>query len=353
MSPHLPLNLQQASHILLIQIITYLLLENQKLSKWIPGHCRQKLTNTDRMLLSKLAHPLGPLRKYFVSIVHPKTIEKWFRRFVLKKQNPPSDKNNYVGRPGIPNKIRKLVISIARENTSWGYEKIAGVLANLGFSISHQSIGNILSNANIPPSPERKLSSSWHRFLKTHKHVWATDFFTKEVWELSGLKTYYILFFIHIKSRKIFIAGATEFPKEAWMLQHARNISSRDEFLDNIGFLIHDRDSKYSHAFGKVFSDIGFDTIRLPKRSPNLNAFAERFVLSIKSECLDHLLLLGECSLIRALREYEAFYNTERNHQGIDNVIPFPKDHVGQNCGEIKKSFRLGGLLNYYYRQAA
>ncbi|MEM9446199.1 MAG: integrase core domain-containing protein [Verrucomicrobiota bacterium] len=186
-----------------------------------------------------------------------------------------------------------------------------------------------------------------------HPHVWATDLFTKDIWEFSGIKTYYILFFIHIHTRKVIIASATEKPNEDWMLQQARNISSQDAFLDNKGFIIHDRDSKYSDAFGKVFADIDFEPIRLPMRSPNLNAFAERFVLSIKSECLDHLLLLGERSLIRALREYEAFYNTERNHQGINNVIPFPKDHISQKQGEIKKTSRLGGLLNYYYRQAA
>jgi len=153
----------------------------------------------------------------------------------------------------------------------------------------------------------------------------ASDFFTVEVLTLRGLMTYYVLFFIHLESRRICLAGVTRHPDEAWMEQMARNGTMEDSgFLNNRRYLLHDRDRKYCQRFRDVIRAGGIEPIALPARSPNLNAYAERWVRSVKEECLSKLILLGEGSLRRVLRHYEAHYHEERNHQGKDNLLLFP-----------------------------
>ena len=149
------------------------------------------------------------------------------------------------------------------------------------------------------------------------------------------------------------LGGVTTSPHEQWMKQVARNVTDWDAEMKSARYLIHDRDTKYTTSFGNIFKSVGIMPLKLPARSPNLNAFAERFVRSIKEECLDHLILFGERSLRHVLKEYLAHYHAERNHEGIGNVIPFPDARVGAAGGEVEKSERLGGLLNFYYRDAA
>ncbi|MFA6714803.1 MAG: integrase core domain-containing protein [Victivallaceae bacterium] len=191
-------------------------------------------------------------------------------------------------------------------------------------------------------------------FNEVHVHkdvLWATDFFTSEVWTKSGLITYYVLFFVHIATRKIVIGGMTPHPNGEWMAQIARNISGFDGELIDAKYLIHDRDGKYTAQFDAMMKSAGVHPIRLPPRSPNLNAYAERFVLSIKSECLNKIVFAGEKSLRRTVKNYVEYYHAERNHQGMNNRIPFPSDETGSDIGEIKCKKRLGGLLKYYYRE--
>ena len=166
------------------------------------------------------------------------------------------------------------------------------------------------------------------------------------------MATYYVLFFIQIESRKITIAGATEHPNKAWVEQCARNLTGWDGEFKSVRYLIRDRDSKFTRSFDEIFNSIGIKAVKLPARSPNLNAFAERFVRSIKSECLQRLILFGEKSLKYVLKEYADHYHHERNHQGVDNKILFPDDRL-KKTGDIVRSERLGGLLNYYHREAA
>ena len=185
-----------------------------------------------------------------------------------------------------------------------GYDRIVGALANLGHTLSDETVGNILRRRGIPP--ERKRTTTWTEFIRAHMAVLAgTDFFTVEVLTPRGLVTYYVLFFIRIESRRVEIAGITPHPDEAWMKQIARNVTM-DEwgFLGNCRYLIHDRDTKYCPSFRKIIESGDVKTLPLPARSPNLNAFAERWVKSVKDECLSKLILLGEPSLRRALREY-------------------------------------------------
>jgi hypothetical protein len=183
----------------------------------------------------------------------------------------------------------------------------------------------------------------------------ATDFFTAEVWTLGGLVTYYVLFFIHLDSRKIRIAGVTPHPNEQWMIQIARNITMEEwGFLAPGQYLIHDRDGTYCPAFQRILDAAGVTRVPLPPRSPNLNAYAERWVRSVKEECLSRVILFGEGSLRQALTHYVEHFHHERNHQGKGNVLLFPTGSQDtEHEGPIQCRERLGGLLKYDMREAA
>jgi transposase InsO family protein len=246
---------------------------------------------------------------------------------------------------------------MAKENSDWGYDRIVGAMANLGYTLSDQTVGNILRRHGILPAPARKRTTTWADFIRTHMAVLAgTDFFSVEVLTLRGLVTYYVLFFIHLESRKVEIAGVTQHPNERWMKQIARNVTM-DEwgFLGNCRYLIHDRDTKYCQSFRKIIETVDVKTLPLPARSPNLNAFSERWVKSVKDDCLSKLILFGETSLRRALREYLIHYHAERNHQGKGNVLLFPTATKAMNRvdGSVGCKERLGGLLKYYHREVA
>ncbi len=183
-----------------------------------------------------------------------------------------------------------------------------------------------------------------------------TDFFPVEVLTLRGLVTYYVLFFIHLESRRVEVAGITSHPNEAWMKQIARNVTM-DEwgFLESRRYLIHDRDTKFTDSFRAIIKSSHVEALKLPARSPNLNAHAERWVKSVKDECLSKLIMFGETSLRRALREYLVHYHGERNHQGKDNILLFPTTTKAESRanGSVSCKERLGGLLKYYHRDAA
>src|SRR4030095_4138428 len=220
-----------------------------------------------------------------------------------------------------------------------------------------QTVGNILRRHGIPPAPKRKHTTHWKDFIRTHLDVLAgTDFFTVEVVTLKGLITYYVLFFIHLESRKVCLAGMTPHPNEEWMKQIARNVTLETwGFLESCKYLLHDRDGKFCPSFDQIIESGKAKPILLPAQSPNLNAYAERWVRSVKEECLSKLILLGESSLKRALQQYEVHYHEERNHQGKENHLLFPRQiqPVESDQGLVQCQERLGGLLKFYYRQAA
>ncbi len=244
---------------------------------------------------------------------------------------------------------------MARENISWGYDRIQGALANLGHNIAPNTVKNILKRHGIDPAPEREKHTSWATFLNVHWSVMAaTDFFTVEVWTLRGLVTYYVLFFMHLETRAVHIAGVTTAPNGSFMQQVVRNLTDvEDGFLLDSEFLIMDRDKKYTKELRANLKREGVTPVRCPARAPNCNAFAERFVRSIKDECLDRMILFGEASLRRVLREYVTHYHTERNHQGVENRLLKSSDIVRSINDQIQCRERLGGLLNFYYREAA
>jgi transposase InsO family protein len=195
--------------------------------------------------------------------------------------------------------IADLIVRMALENPSWGYTRIRGALANLGYEVGRGTIASILKDNGIEPAPERSQHTRWSTFLKAHwECLTATDFLSVEVCTLKGLVTYHVLFFIDIASRSVHIAGVTVHPDSAWMMQVARNITAvGDGFLCGKRHLILDRDAKYSADFCNFLAREGVDVIRLPPRSPNLNAFAELFVRSIKSECLNRMIFFWQASL--------------------------------------------------------
>ena len=251
--------------------------------------------------------------------------------------------------------ITELVVQMALENPSWGYTRIQGALTNVGHRVGRGTIANILRAHGIEPSPERDTHTRWSTFLKAHcECLVATDFLSVEICTIKGLVTQYILFFIDIASRSVHIAGITSHPDNAWMTQVARIITDVDGgFLCDKRILILDRDAKYSEGFRRLLVREGIEVIRLPPRSPNLNAFAERFVRSVKEECLNRMIFFGHASLRRALAQYMAHYQCERSHQGLGNRLLRPIEATRELRYPVRRRERLGGMLSYYHRQAA
>jgi putative transposase len=225
-----------------------------------------------------------------------------------------------------------LIVRRAQENRGWGYTRIQGALANLDHKVGRGTIANVLKRNGIEPSPERSRRTSWSTFLK--------------------VVTHYLLFVISLANRVVTIAGITTRPDESWMLQMGRNVTdSQSGALHAKRYLIIDRDTKYSQQFRRLLQDSGTKVIRLSPMSPNLNAYAERFVRSIKNECLDRMIFVGQESLRRAVAEYTEHYHSERNHQGLENRLIVPRAMEAKD-GAILRHARLGGVLNFYYRTA-
>jgi hypothetical protein len=332
----------------------YLAAENRILKGQIKT--RLQLSDAERVTLAEIAHRLGrkSLEEIAVS-ARPDTILGWYRKLIANKFDGSKARRTH-GRPRIDEEKESLVVRMAKENPSWGYDRIVGAIANLGYKLSDQTVGNILARHDIAPAPKRKPMTSWKDFIRAHLDVLAgTDFFTVEVVTLKGLITYYVLFFIHLNSRQVCLAGMTPHPNEEWMKQMARNVTLETwGFLENCKYLLHDRDDKFCPSFDEIIDSGSVTAIRLPARSPNLNSFSERWVKSVKEECLSKLILFGEASLKRALQAYVVHYHQERNHQGKDNKLLFPSStQPNEGQGAVRCRQRLGGLLKYYLREAA
>src|SRR3979411_718539 len=316
---------------------------------------RLKLSDAERAALAEIGHRLG--RKVLAEVANvarPDTILAWSRKLVARKFDG-SKARRSPGRPRIKREVGQLIVRMAKENRDWGYDRIAGALANLGYQVCDQTVGNVLQRHGVPPARERKRTTPWAEFIRAHLAVLAgTDFFTVEVLTLWGLVTYYVLFFLHLGSRKVDIAGITVHPNEEWMKQMARNATMEGwGTLRDCRYLLHDRDTKYTQSFRAIIKSGRVKMLMLPAHSPNLNADAEGWVRSVKEECLSKLILFGERSLRRALSEYVEHYHAERNHQGKDNVLLFPRDADVHRQGPVRCRERLGGLLRYYHQEAA
>ena len=332
----------------------YLAAENRILRAHLPA--RLRLSDSERSMLAEIGKRLGRKALAQVACVaKPATILAWYRRQIANKFDG-SKHRRYPGRPRIASELEALIVQMARENSGWGYDRIVGALANLGHHVSDQTVGSVLRRHGIEPAPKRSKSTTWKEFIESHMAVLAgIDFFTVEVLTWRGLVTYYVLFFIHLESRRVNVAGITRQPDQAWMEQMARNAT--DESWGNLErrrYALHDRDTKFCASFRATLASGGIQPLQLPARSPNLNAFAERWVRSVKQECLSKLILFGEASLRRALSEFVEHFHVERNHQGKGNILLFPANDAGRSRrrGPVRCRQRLGGLLKYYGRAA-
>ncbi len=334
-------------------VIEYLKEENRVLRELL-GDKRPRLNDEQRRRLAIRGKSLGRMLLSTVcSIVTPDTILRWHRKLIAQKYDGSARRG--LGRPRVLGIIQRLVVRMAHENRTWGYERIQGALSNLRYNICETTIKRILKDHGIEPASERSKKTTWKEFLSTHwESLTATDFFTVEVWTPFGLVRYMVFFVIDLSSRQVEIAGIAPDPNGAWMKQMARNLTDCfDGFLVGKRYLIHDRDPLYTTAFTSILKCTGIRCIKLPPKSPNLNAYAERFVRSIKYECLNRMIFFGEKHLRFTIKEYVEHYHTERNHQGIENKLIERNDGGEQCVGSVASHMRLGGMLKFYHRLAA
>jgi putative transposase len=306
---------------------------------------RPKLGAADRALLAAAACQL-PRFSRGGRLVTPPTLLRWHRALVRRKWRQPPGRR---GRPPIPTDVRVLVLRLARENPRWGHRRISGELVRLGLRVSPTTVRRLLARAGLGPAPRRS-GPGWREFLRTQAvSIVACDFFTVES---VRLRRYYALFFIAHASRRVWLAGCSSNPTGAWVTQQARNLGL--EFADQgMRFLIRDRDSKYSGTFDEVFRTAGIRIVKTPVRAPKANAIAERFVKTVRGECLDWLLILNPRHLERVLRVYVEHYNTHRPHRALRLQPPQPREAPSASVGEIHRHDRLGGLIHEYHRDAA
>jgi putative transposase len=333
--------------------IDYLREENRVLREQL-GHRHFRLTNDQRRRLAAKAKRLcRRILKEVAGIVTPDTLLKWHRNLIAEKYDGTAQRG--PGRPRTAATIETLVVRMANENRDWGYRRILGALSNLGYCIARGTVANILRRHGIEPAPERERKTTWKEFLKRHwEQIVTADFFTIEVWTRRGLQRFIVLFFIELSTRKVEIGGIAESPNRLWMSQVGRNLTDAvDGILNGKRYLIHDRDPLFTAEFVQTLATNGIESVKLPPHSPNLNAHAERFVRTIKESCLERMILFGEASLRRSVREFLSHYHCERNHQGLDNRLIIPDTSHAINRGPIRRRERLGGMLNYYFRQAA
>ena len=285
-----------------------------------------------------------------VLLVKPDTLLKWHRELVRRKWT--FKKPAPRGRPSIPSDGAALILRLAKENPAWGYGKLEGELGKLGYDIGRSTIKDVLKRKRVPPAPIRgKQGSTCRTFLGHYKsQIVACDFFTVEtVW----LKTRYVLFFIELGSRRVHLAGCSANPTHAWVTQQARQFSwMLQDGRVPARFLIHDRDTKFSAAFDRVFTAEDVEIIRTPIQAPNANAVAERWIRSVREECLDKVLILGDRHLHRVLTAYVGYYNQARPHQGIEQRCPIRLKRSGRD-GLVERRAILGSVLHAYYHRAA
>ena len=307
---------------------------------------RPKLRLADRALFAAAACHLSPASRLSL-LVSPRTLLRWHQSLVRWKWRRCGTR---PGRPKLSAEIRELVLRLARENLSWGHRRICGELAKLGLQASPTSVRRLRARARLGPAPRRE-GPSWREFLHAQaSSIVACDFFTVET---LFLRRFYVLFFIEHGTRRVRLGGCTTNPDGTWVTQQARNLSFIG-LLERARFLIRDRDSKYSGSFDEVFRSEGIRIVKTPVRSPKANATAERFVRTIRTECLDWLLIFNRRHLEHVLRVYVDHYNTGRPHRALELRPPDPGEPPPRPAtGEVQRRDPLGGLLHEYYRAAA
>jgi len=314
---------------------------------------RPRLTMLDRVLLAAASRAL-PRDRWASFLVTPQTLLRWHRELVRRKWT--YHKQCKPGRPPIDPEVAELILRIARENPRWGCVRIAGELRKLGIRVGATTIRTLLRRHGLGPAP-RRAGPSWTQFLRAQAEaIVACDFFTVET---IRLQTLYVLFFIELSTRRVLVAGATANPSAAWVTQQARNIAmDLDDRERRIRFLLRDHDAKFTSSFDEVFHTQGAEVIRTPIQAPRANGHAERWVQTVRAECLDWTLVLGRRHLVRILRAYLRHYNQQRPHRSLALAVPEAReqDRLGLmsvrpravGCRDV-----LGGLIHEYHAVAA
>jgi putative transposase len=312
---------------------------------------RARLRPVDRAILAALARAL-PRSAWAGLSVSPATLLRWHRELVRRRWTYP---HRRPGRPPLDRPVEALVVRLARENPCWGYRRIVGELQSLGISVSATSVRTILARHGLPPAPQRN-EHSWRDFLRQHAATTlACDFFTVET---AWLKRIYVLFFISLESRRIEFVACTPNPSGAWTAQQARNLlMAIDDRQGRLSFLIHDRDTKFSGGLDQVFQSEGITVIRTPVQAPNANAHAERWVGSVRRECLDRLLIFSRRQLVHVLRVYVRHYNRHRPHRSLafrppEQADSSPTPLRAPPYPRFKRRDLLGGLIHEYEHAA-
>ena len=302
---------------------------------------RPRFSWTDRALVATLAR-LVPRERWAAFLVTPETFLRWHRALVRRYWTYP---HRRPGRPRLPADTVEVILRLARENPRWGYLRIVGELKKLGVTVSKGSVANVLRHHRLPPAP-RRAGPTWTEFLRAQaKGIVATDFFTVDT---VCLRRYYVLFVIEVERRVVHLLGVTTNPNGAWVTQVARNFcTDLEDACRRLRFLIRDRDTKFATSFDEVFASIGAETVLTPVRALNANAFAERWVRTVREDCLDHLLVISRRHLERALAEYVAHYNQGRPHRSLD-LTPLRQRPTTQPEGVVRRRDLLGGLIHEY-----
>ncbi|MCW8137503.1 MAG: integrase core domain-containing protein [Planctomycetota bacterium] len=337
-------------------VIEYYRVENAVLREQL-GRRRLRFTDAQRRRLARAGRALGrEALGRLTTVVTPDTILRWYRELVARKYDGSRARGGAARRARrLHVALADLVVRLAEENPGFGYTRLRDALKNLGRDVGRSTVRRILTARGIEPAPERRKRTPWTEFLAAHwEGLFAADFFTVEVLTWLGLVRYQVLVCMELRTRRVHVASVVRQPTDAWMRQIARNLTDPVEgFLRGCQRLILDRDPLYTAAFRRMLADSGVKVLRLPPRSPNLNAYCERWILGARSECLDRLVILGEGHLRRVLAEYVAHFHAERNHQGLGGAIIDPEPGLGRAEGRIFCRKRLGGLLKYYHRRPA
>lgn len=307
------------------------------------GNPRPRLEWADRAILTALIRLLPETLKDR-RLVTPATVLRWHRRLVARKWTYP----NRTGRPPVPEEVVLLVERLARDNASWGSQRIQGELRKLGHRVAASTIRRILKRARIPPAPTRRGATSWRQFLRVQASTaLAVDFFHVDT---VTLRRIYVLFVLEVESRYLHVLGVTANPDGAWTTQQARNLLlDLGERAAGFSYLIRDRAGQYTAVFDTVFAGAGIDVVKIPARSPRANAYAERFVRTARTELTDRMLIFGERHLRHVLHEYARHYNGHRPHRARQLRPPRPEGPIpAQPASRITCRAILGGLLNEY-----
>jgi putative transposase len=307
---------------------------------------RPKLTRADRALLASLSRSL-PRPAWSSFPVKPETLLRWHRDLIARRW---TYSHRRPGRPPLTRSLGELILRLARENPHWGYRRIVGELKGLGIAVSATSVRKVLLETGLRPMPERA-HSSWRAFVRAQAaSMLACDFLTVDT---AFLQRIYVLFFISLATRRIEYVACTRNPDGRWATQQARNLVMQFGEEHPFRFLIHDRDTKFSHAFDEVFRTDGIQVIRTPVQAPNANAFAERWVRTVRADCLDRILILGRGHLEHVLRVYRCHYNEHRPHRAL-HLLP-PNGPSGARSPTLlsapvglRRRDLLGGLIHEY-----